>query len=239
MRGPDGVEESSMERRTAKVGLRRVVATMAALVVFVFLTAEAAPAAGAAERSPVLSFSSDRVTLTLPTQGCPLRRPNCEWMLFVNDPTTGKLIGTATGPGAATGSASAVGVTVALPACFDGVVQADALIGPSPWRKVVGRKATVQTSASCTLPFTASNAGADGAAASPGSAPAVAKLAQLPFTGIDIKPLTLLGVSLTVLGLLMATDFDQRRKKPRRSKRRTWSETVVQAGAVARWLLGD
>jgi hypothetical protein len=230
MRGPDVVEESSMERRQAKVGLRRLVAAVTAMGVFVFLIAGVAPAAGAAERSPVLSFSSDRVTLTLPIQGCPHRRPDCEWMLFVNEPTTGKLVGTATGSG------SAVGVTVALPACFDGVVQADALIGPSPWRKVVGRKATVQTSASCSLPFTAANGGSAGNA---GSAPAAAKLTQLPFTGIDVKPLTLLGVSLTVLGLLMATDFDQRRREVRRSKQRTWSETVAQAGAVARWFFGD
>jgi hypothetical protein len=234
MRGPDGFEEWSMERRTTKVALRRVVGAMAALVVFVFLSAGVAPAAGAAGRSPVLSFSSDRVTLTLPSKGCPLRRPDCEWMLFVNEPTTGKLVGTATGM--TSGSASAVAVTVALPACFSGIVQADALIGPSPWRKVVGRKATVQTSASCTLPFTAANDGTGGTA---GTAPDAAKPAQLPFTGIDIKPLMLLGVSLTLLGLLMATDLDQRRRKERRSRSRTWSETVADAGAVTRWLFGD
>jgi hypothetical protein len=236
MRGPDGFEEWSMERRTAKVALRRVVAAMAALVVFVFLSAAVAPAAGAAGRSPVLSFSSDRVTLTLPSKGCPHRRPDCEWMLFVNEPTTGKLVGTATGPGTTSGSTSAEAVTVALPACFSGVVQADALIGPSPWRKVVGRKATVQTSASCTLPFTATNDGTGGTA---GTAPAAAKLTQLPFTGIDIKPLMFLGVSLTLLGLLMATDLDQRRRKERRSRSRTWSETVADAGAVVRWIFGD
>lgn len=237
MRGPDVVEESSMERRQAKVGSRRVVAAMAALVVFVFLIAGVAPAAGAAERSPVLSFSSDRVTLTPPTKGCPLRRPDCEWMLFVNDPTTGKLLAMATGPGTTTGSASAVGVTVILPASFCGVVQADALIGPSPWRKVVGRKATVQTSASCSLPFTAANAPNASNAGTAPAAPAAAKLTQLPFTGIDVKPLTVLGVSLTIFGLLMATDFDQHRKKVRRQ--RTWSETVAEMGAVARWFFGD
>ena len=72
---------------------------MAAMAVFVFMIIGVAPAAGAAERSPVLSFSSDRVTLTPPTQGCPLRRPDCEWMLFVNDPTTGKLLGHGHGSG--------------------------------------------------------------------------------------------------------------------------------------------
>jgi hypothetical protein len=236
MRGPDVVEESSMERRQAKVGSRRVVAAMAAVVVFVFLIAGVDPAAGAADRSPVLSFSSDQVTLTPPTQGCPHRRPNCQWMLFVNDPTTGKVVGTATGPGTTTTSGSTSAVTVTLPACFDGLVQGDALIGPSPWRKVVGRKATVQTSASCSLPFTAANAGSAGHA---GTAPAAAELTQLPFTGIDIKPLTLLGASLTMLGLLMVADFDQRRKEVRRSKQRTWSETVAQAQAVTRWFFGD
>ena len=235
MRGPDVVEESSMERRQAKVGSRRVMVAMAAMVVFVFLIVGTAPPAGAAGRSPVLTFSSDRVTLTLPTQGCPYRRPDCQWMLFVNDPTTGRLVGT----GLATDPTSGSALTVALPACFDGVVQADALIGPSPWRKVVGRKATVQTSASCTLPFTAANTGTGGNTGSAGTAPAGAKLAQLPFTGIDVKPLTLLGVSLTLLGLLMATDFDRRRKKVRRSKPRTWSETVAEARAVACWLFGD
>ena len=238
MRGPDVVEEWGMERREAKVGSRCVVAAMAAMVVSVFMIAGVAPAAGAAERSPVLSFSSDRVVLTLPTRGCPHRRPDCEWMLFVNEPTTGKLVGMATGPGTTTGSASPVGVTVALPASFCGVVQADALVGPSPWRKVVGRKATVQTAASCSLPFTAANAATGSADAAP-AAPAAAKLTQLPFTGIDIKPLLLLGLALTLLGLLMATDLDQRRKKERRSKQRTWSETVADAGAVARWLFGD
>jgi hypothetical protein len=226
MRGPDVAEESSMERREAKVGSLRVVAAM---VAFVFLTVGVAPAAGAAERSPVLTFSSDRVTLTLPTQGCPHRRPDCEWMLFVNEPMTGKLVGTATGPGTTTGA-----LTVALPAFFCGVVQGDALVGPSPWKKVVGHKVTVQTSASCSLPFTAANVG------TAGTTPAVAKLTQLPFTGIDVKPLTILGVSLTLLGFLMATDFDRRRREAHRPKPEwTWCETVAAAGAVARWLFGD
>jgi hypothetical protein len=123
-----------------------------------------------------------------------------------------------------------VALTVALPADFCGVVQADALIGPMPWRKVVGHKSTVQTSASCSLPFTA---------ATTATAPAAPKLTQLPFTGIDIKPLTVLGLALTLLGSLMATDFDRRRGEARRPKEWTWSEAVGAAGTVVRWFFGD
>jgi hypothetical protein len=238
MRGPDVVEESSMDRSQAKVRSGQVVAAMAAMVAFVFLTVGVAPPAGAAGRTPVLSFSSGMVTLTLPTQGCPARRPECVWMLFVNEPTTGKLVGMATSPGPPPGSSSAA-VTVALPAGFCRAVQADALIGPSPWRKVVGRKAAVQTSGSCSLPFTGANPGTPGTSGSTVDAPAAAKLTQLPFTGIDVKPLTLLGASLSMLGLLMATDFDQRRKKAGRSKRRTWSEPAADARAIVRWFFGD
>ena len=227
MRGPDVVEGSSMERRAAKIGPRRVVVALAATAALVFVTAGVASAAGVNVRSPLISISSDRVTLNLTDKGCPKQRPDCEWMLFVNEPATGKLIGSATG---STGALS-----VALPAYFCGVVQADALVGPSPWRKVKGRKGTVQTSASCTLPFTSVTAG---------TPPASPKLTQLPFTGIDVKPLTLLGGSLTMLGLLMAMDFDKRRNgEPgngeHRSEPRTWSSTADAAGALARWLFGD
>jgi hypothetical protein len=228
VRGPDVVEGSSMVRRAGKVGPRRAVLAVVATATFVFLTAGVA-SAGVPGRSPVISFSSDNVTLTLPIQGCPPRRPDCEWMLFVNEPVTGKLVGTATVPGTATVKGSPVGVSVALPAGFCGVVQADALIGPSPWRKVAGRKVTVQTSASCSLPFTAVTA------VTPVTAPAPPKLTQLPFTGIDVKPLTLLGLSITMLGMLLATHFDQRRNALQRAKVRTSSTTA----AVSRWLFGD
>lgn len=227
-----------MERRAPKVGPRRMALAMVATVAFVFLTVGVASAAGASDRSPVMTISSDQVTLGLPSTGCPQRRPVCEWMLFVNEPGTGKLIGVATGPGTATGSTAAAELTVALPADFCGVVQADLLIGPSPWHKVKGRKATVQTSASCSLPFTA---------AITGTSPRPPEPSQLPFTGIDVKPLTVLGASLTMLGLLMAVDFDKRRTQDHRSnntqehrsKELTWSSTADAAGAAARWLLGD
>ena len=176
-----------------------------------------------------ITFLSDRVTLTLPAQ-CPGTRPNCEWILYVNQPITGAEVGTAMGT---TGILS-----VAYPADFCGVIQADAVVGPIPWRREVGHQRAIQTTAKCSpssLPGDAGNpapATTVGATTTNGSGTGPhAALAQLPFTGMDIGPLSTTGIGLVALGLLMLTSLEQQRRA-----RRRLGATVT---TLAQWLFRD
>ncbi|HEX7442814.1 MAG TPA: hypothetical protein VF320_02945 [Acidimicrobiales bacterium] len=159
-------------------------------------------------------------------------------MLFFNEPATGAVVGTATGTSGT--------LTIAYPRDFCGVIQADALIGPAPWRSKVGHQRTIQTAASCSpaqLPFNGGNralrteagTAALASAGNPSQLPFDGNLTQLPFTGMDVKPLTILGVTLTMLGILLVTDFEQRR----RTMRLTAASAKRATSVAGRWFFGN
>ena len=169
--------------------------------------------------------AANEVTLTLRTQPCPVSRPDCVWMLLVNEPYTPAR----TVVGRATGTSGTL--VVSYPADFCGILQADAIIGPVPWRIVVGRKRAISTStcqpaAASQLPFTntAATVGTQGARHDP---------AQLPFTGLDVRPFMIIGMALTMLGFLMASDFEQWGRVRRRTAALLRATPVI----VYRWLV--
>jgi hypothetical protein len=67
---------------------------------------------------------------------------------------------------------------------------------------------------------------------------AAAEAAQLPFTGIDIKPMGYIGVAMVFAGLLLATTLEKRRRALRRLKVRT-DVATQHAARVSRWFLGE
>ena len=84
------------------------------------------------------------VTMTVPARAwCPKTEPFCEWQLFVNEPDipSQTVVGTATGTSGI--------LTVNYPKDFCGVIQADAIVGPSPWLYQYGHKHTIKTSKTC------------------------------------------------------------------------------------------
>jgi hypothetical protein len=211
------------------------------------------------------------VTLTLPSPPCPATNTSCEWLLEVNEPDVPAqtVLGTATG--------SSGMLTVTYSAAFCGVIQADALIGPSPWFLKYGHRdtvtgtdcatpvttppvttppvtsppavtpvanppaAVVQTQLPYTAPTTPTTAAPAAAAVTPTSAvTATTDPAQLPFTGVNVKPLVLVGSGLILAGLYVLTTIEQRRRALMRVGYSVRTNPVgVHTGRITRWLFGD
>lgn len=79
------------------------------------------------------------VTMDVPERAwCPKTEPYCEWQLFVDEPDipSQTVVGTATGTSGV--------LTVHYPPDFCGVLQADAIVGPSPWLLQFGRRHMVK-----------------------------------------------------------------------------------------------
>jgi hypothetical protein len=209
---------------------------------------------------PIIKFwsTSNQVTLQVPI--CDGRRATCEWMLFVNEPyVPGQTV-----VGEVVGSSGVL--TVPYPADFCGVIQADAILETNPVRLEIGHQAAVTTAANCppitknTVPTpkplpgttgsdppsptgtgtgTATPTGTGTATLTNDPAHAAAvEAAQLPFTGIDIKPMGYIGVAMVLTGLLLASTFEKRRRALRRLKVRT-DVAAHHATRVSRWFLGQ
>jgi hypothetical protein len=91
---------------------------------------------------PVIRFwnAYERVTLNVPARAwCPKSKPKCVWELFVNEPD----IPAQTVVGIATGTSGVL--MVDYPAHFCGVLQADAIVGPSPWLLEYGHQKMIKT----------------------------------------------------------------------------------------------
>ncbi len=126
-----------MQGRSKGVGPWRIVTAGCVLAVGfgLVLAAGVASASSVVRPVAVLRFGSN-VTLDVPGT-CPMRHPNCEWMLSVDEPgvPAQTVVGTAT--------STSGRLVVAYPRGFCGVVQADVLIGPAPWRLQFGHKTSI------------------------------------------------------------------------------------------------
>jgi microcystin-dependent protein len=116
-------------------GLYRAVAVAALALVALGSALVSAGAAWSAPKpsSPYLTYNSAQQALQLriPTPVCPKSTVGCQWMLWVNEPQlAGKPF-----VGAVTGTSGTLSVDVPN---FCGTVQADALLGPAPWKSVEG-----------------------------------------------------------------------------------------------------
>ncbi len=220
-----------------------------------------APASASARGTfAVIKFwpTYNEVTLQIPAPPCRNRPADCVWKLIENEPDVPAqtLVGSATGTSGI--------LTLSYPANFCGVIQADALVEPTPdaagpWSLQIGRRSTIQTASSC-VPVaptggepttTPTKAPATPAAQLPytGSPPtantdpvlaATTAPTQLPFTGVDVKPLAIVGGSLVLLALSLLTTLEQRRRGLRRAG------DAVRTGAVglydsraSHWFLGE
>ncbi len=219
--------------------VHRLVAVVAALLVVSGVTIAGMGVATASARPSqfaIIKFipSLDEVTLQIPTPPCPHPSSGCIWKLSVNEPFApgmpflGQAIGT-------TGL-----LVVKYPATVCGTVQGDASvalqadvsIGGTVWHYRVGHRITIPCGSTGpaapvgVAPAAGSVAAADPSAAEPftaalpsddpGPAMTSAPVAQLPFTGLDVRPLALIGGFLALAGLVLIAGFDQRRWAMRR-----------------------
>lgn len=210
------------------------------LVVGVLLTWSGVASAAARPNATVvlrISAANDDATLQLPQVACPGLHPGCQWTLEVWEVYgPGEVL-----VGKATGSTGVL--TAGYPSDYCGEIQADALIDLIHWRVVVGHRQEVGSSGSgCTspnvpteVPFTgvANPTGGNGSSVPTGGAP------QLPFTGVDIRPLALIGSALVAIGLLMVDPFRRRRRTTLAWAGGTASHHPARTRRVAWWLLGE
>ena len=209
---------------------------------------------------PIIKFwPTDKVvTLEIPSPPCRgSHPPGCVWRLIVNEPKVPAqtLVGTAQGTSGI--------LTVAYPENFCGEIQADAEVGPAPWSLVIGHRATIQTAAVCdpvTAPTTVTPTTATPTTTPPATTPtaqlpftgsaststtnpvlvAQTTLERLPFTGVDVKPLAIVGTFLILLGLNILTTLEQRRRALRRVGYAVRSSPAsAYASRASRWFLGE
>lgn len=247
---------------SARWPVAAAVAALAALALSVGSVA-AGPPAGAASSSltptrfSVIKFwaASDVVSLTVSEPACDDGNSSCLWMLYVDEPDTPghTVVGTAVG--------SSGVLSVAYPADFCGVIQADALRGPDPWSHRIGYRRVIATGPGCpavppgryptvvptaTFPTSdltpvstsqtapGSGTGTPSGTGSPATTTAAGS-AQLPFTGFDVEQVFWLGNSFLLAAfLLLATR--QRRFRARRWLARTPPGAVVTR--TSRWFAG-
>ncbi len=217
---------------------RRLALTTAVIVAIgvLLLSADAASASLRTRAFPVIKFSpvNKEVTLEIPP-ACPASHPACVWVLSVDEPDSPArtVVGNAMGTSGV--------LTVAYPTDFCGPIQADATVGPAPFRLLFGHKATIQTGScvdgTAALPLTDSPS-----TSTPTDAATVAKAtpAQLPFTGVDYKSLAVVGMALIMLGLTILTTLEQRRSALRRAGCAVRSHPAgIYASRASRWFWGD
>ena len=232
---------------------------------------------------PKFNDSTLTVSLTIPTLACSPMHPDCEWMLFMNEPRE---------PGRPTvGMITGTSGTLTLPyPHYCGYVQADSLIGPAPWTYVSGvthltfgcippttttttststtttsTTSTTTTSTTSTTTTTTTRPAATSTTVPPNVAasstipngnsvlPFTAAItsnasttttiangsSQLPFTGVDIKALVLLGSLLILVGGLLLTTVESRRRALARATTVTLDQAKVSARKTSSWFLGD
>lgn len=133
------------ERRRAKAGRRRGAVALGFVALgALLLTAGAASGATLGGNFAIITFWNNYnvVTLDIPAK-CPMTNPNCQYMLWVNEPD----VPAQTFVGSAVGTSGVL--TVPYPSNFCGTLQADVFVGPTPWRLVYGHQQTIQSGTCC------------------------------------------------------------------------------------------
>ncbi len=234
---------------------------MAAISIAVGVTLSGMGVAGAAPQPSkfvIIRFiqSLHEVTLQIPTPPCKHGPPGCVWKLSVNEP----LLPGDPELGVATGTSGLL--TVIYPSTVCGTVQGDAgvllqadvSVGGQTWRYKVGHRLVIvcpptipPTTPTHSVPAQPPNdggtppsppGGATFTANGPQAAVKTAAPAQLPFTGIDLTPMALIGMSLVLCGLVLASRLDERRRALRRVHDTVQGQRA-RASQVSRWFLGE
>jgi hypothetical protein len=146
------------------------------IAVIVVAGAAAGTAWGGSPTSAVITFEAQQVTLQIPVPPCTTAEPNCVWKFFLNEPKLSVDVATVYGTSGT--------LTLAYPANFCGVIQADAYVGPSqagPWVSKRGWQHTIESS-TCTTPTPPTGGGGDALPVTPPPAAAPVVVPPIPTT---------------------------------------------------------
>lgn len=193
--------------------------------------------------APTFNDATGVIQFTIPSAPvCNSKTQPCQWMLWVNEPGSTLLPISARGTGGT--------LSLRYPKVC-ATVQADALMGP-PWHlqshaiHTISNCANPPTDAAADGPVTATPAATPtasalpftNAASTPVEAHTVASVTQLPFTGLDIKPLALVGTGLILSGSLLLTTVESRRRALRRATALRPGHVKNGARRAGYWFLG-
>jgi hypothetical protein len=206
------------------------------------------------------------VQLTIPTPPCPVTDEQCEWMLLMNEPEVPgqPTVGTATatsgvltlsfpdfcgviqadaliGPAPWTLTHGVrhridnCGTTTTKPAPTTTTTTTKPAAVTTTTTKPPQVSAASTTPTTSALPFTAATSASPTTTSGPG---ATAAAAQLPFTGLDIRPLILLGSALILFGGLLLTTVESRRRALQRASAVRLDDVREGTRRASSWFLG-
>jgi hypothetical protein len=206
------------------------------------------------------------VELIIPTPACPESNLHCEWMLLINEPELPgqPVVGSVTGTSGVLTLAfpkfcgviqadsligpapwmRTHGVRRRLDTCTTPTTTTSTTKPTSSTTKPPATTTTTttkppQVAAASTTPTTSALPFTAATSASPTtSSPHVAAAAQLPFTGLDIKPLILLGSVLILFGGLLLTTVESRRRALQRASAIRLEHVKEGTRRTSSWFLG-
>jgi hypothetical protein len=167
---------------------RILIASAVAVTVVAAVAVGTAWAAPGAPSSAVITFDDNahQVTLQIPSPACPTTQPTCQWKFFLNEPKLSVDVGTIYGTSGT--------LTLAYPANFCGVIQADAYVGP-PWAPKRGWQHPIEDCTSATTGTTdlPASGGTTATTDEPDTPPSSTTTTEAPDHGGTDAPVTPVG----------------------------------------------
>jgi hypothetical protein len=200
--------------------------------------------------------------LTIPTPPCPVSNVHCQWMLLINEPMVPgePIVGSVTGTSGVLAltfpnfcgviqADSLIGpapwtpthglrhrINTCTTPTTTTTTTKPAVISTTTTTKPPVVSAASTTPTTSALPFTMATSASP--TTTPGHVAATPAAAQLPFTGLDIKPLVLLGSALILFGGLLLTTVESRRRALQRAAAIRLEDVREGTRKASSWFLG-
>jgi hypothetical protein len=203
------------------------------------------------------------VELTIPTPPCPPSNEHCEWMLIITEPKVpgNPVVGSVTGrlgvlaltfpnfcgviqADSLVGPAPWTrthGVRRQINTCVTPTTTTTtkpAVISTTTTTKPPVVSAATTTPTTSALPFTMATSASPTTTPAHVTAATTAAAAQLPFTGLNLKPLVLLGSTLILLGGMLLTTVESRRRALQRAAAIRLDDVREGTRKASSWFLG-
>jgi len=223
--------------------VKRIIVVLSSVTALIALSVTLGGAAWSANTPPtaaviVFDDAAQQAQLIIPTPACPETQPECQWKFFLNEPKLHVDVATVYGTSGT--------LTIPYPSKFCGVIQADAYVGPpwvakrgfqhtinncEPPTPVITTTTTTTTTTEPPPPTTGPPTPPTAPPPASHVVPPVVPVptatpvavttpkavpTQLPFTGVDTKPLLAIGLLLVMLGMVLLNNTESWRRMARR-----------------------